>query len=342
MFRTEGPFAADFYRKIPRDMSEGTIPGSVISLCAAAMIALLLVSEINQYLSPVFKTKVVVDRSMDGELMRINFNVSFPALSCEFASVDVGDAMGLNRYNLTKTVFKRPIDAEFNPTGPIQWERGGVKEVEHANEEEEAAAMGVVEQHAAAMEATPDADHPDPVIALDAENFEGVKKVSTVLLVNFYAPWCPWSRRLEPVWEAAGIEIHKKYPSSLANRVVVGKVDCTLHESVCRNNHIQGYPSIRIFTKGSDVIDHGRHHDHASYHGDRTVEAFVKFADTMLPEEKAAQAAQAPVAVKAPSHEAIRSIGGPGCSITAGHRSMSQPQAKCNPAPPKATPPFDP
>ena len=33
----------DFYRKIPRDMSEGTIPGSVISMCAAGMIAVLLV-----------------------------------------------------------------------------------------------------------------------------------------------------------------------------------------------------------------------------------------------------------------------------------------------------------
>ena len=65
-------------------------------------------------MQPVFKTKVVVDRSVDGEMLRINFNVSFPALSCEFASVDVGDAMGLNRYNLTKTVFKRPIDVAFS------------------------------------------------------------------------------------------------------------------------------------------------------------------------------------------------------------------------------------
>jgi hypothetical protein len=32
----------DFYRKIPRDMTEGTIPGSVISTAAAVMIAVLL------------------------------------------------------------------------------------------------------------------------------------------------------------------------------------------------------------------------------------------------------------------------------------------------------------
>jgi hypothetical protein len=62
------PCCEDFYRKIPRDMSEGTIPGSVISMCAAVMIALLLVSEVNSYVQPIFKTKVVVDRSVVGSV----------------------------------------------------------------------------------------------------------------------------------------------------------------------------------------------------------------------------------------------------------------------------------
>jgi hypothetical protein len=140
--------SVDFYRKIPKDMTEGTIPGSVISVLASLVIAMLLVSEISTYLTPQFNTRVVVDRSLDGDLMRINFNVSFPALSCEFASVDVGDAMGLNRYNLTKTVFKRPIDADLNPLGPIQWERGEKqKPVEHADELQHDKAQALVKYH---------------------------------------------------------------------------------------------------------------------------------------------------------------------------------------------------
>ena len=40
------------------------------------------------------KSELVVDRSAHGELLRINFNISFPALSCEFATLDVSDALG--------------------------------------------------------------------------------------------------------------------------------------------------------------------------------------------------------------------------------------------------------
>lgn len=43
------------------------------------------------------KSELVVDRSAQGELLRINFNISFPALSCEFAVLDVSDTLGTVR-----------------------------------------------------------------------------------------------------------------------------------------------------------------------------------------------------------------------------------------------------
>ena len=315
--------SVDFYRKIPKDMTEGTVPGSVISMFASVIIAMLLVSEISSYMTPQFNTKVVVDRSQDGDLLRINFNVSFPALSCEFASVDVGDAMGLNRYNLTKTVFKRPIDPALNPLGPIQWERGDAKKpVEHANELASDKAKALVDYHAKGKSDDPeDPKHPDPVLELDAKSFEEAKRDNTVLLVNFYAPWCPWSRRLDPVWKASALEVHKKYPKSLANRVVVAEVDCTVHEPLCRAQHVQGYPSIRVYTKGREHAGGGLH-DHVSYHGDRTVEAITKFAYDLLPEWKATdpkhEANTVEVRMPTDSHGGgtVKKVDGTGCSVT--------------------------
>ena len=40
------------------------------------------------------KEELIVDRSAHGDLLRINFNISFPSLSCEFATLDVSDALG--------------------------------------------------------------------------------------------------------------------------------------------------------------------------------------------------------------------------------------------------------
>ncbi len=43
------------------------------------------------------------------------------------------------------------------------------------------------------------------------------------MVLNFYAPWCPWCQRLEPTWEAVTQEVHKRYPES-DGRIRFGKV----------------------------------------------------------------------------------------------------------------------
>ena len=50
--------------------------------------------ELSSFLAVDTKSELLVDRSAHGELLRINFNLSFPALSCEFATLDVSDALG--------------------------------------------------------------------------------------------------------------------------------------------------------------------------------------------------------------------------------------------------------
>ena len=53
-----------------------------------------VIQELNNYLTLETQTSMIVDRSAQGDLLRINFNISFPALSCEFATLDVSDALG--------------------------------------------------------------------------------------------------------------------------------------------------------------------------------------------------------------------------------------------------------
>ncbi|GAV60656.1 Thioredoxin domain-containing protein/COPIIcoated_ERV domain-containing protein/ERGIC_N domain-containing protein [Cephalotus follicularis] len=254
--------SVDFYRKIPRDLTEASLSGAGLSIVAALFMMFLFGMELNNYLTISTSTSVIVDKSSDGDFLRMDFNVSFPALSCEFASVDVSDVLGTNRLNITKTIRKFSIDADLKPTGS-EFHSGPVSHaIKHGDEVDEESVEGSV--------------------PLTSQNFDKFAHHFPILVVNFYAPWCYWSNRLKPSWEKAANIIRERYDTEVDGRILLGKVDCTAEAELCRRNHIQGYPSIRIFRKGSDVRDDHGHHDHESYYGDRDTDSLVKTMEGLI------------------------------------------------------------
>ena len=61
------------------------------------------------------------------------------------------------------------------------------------------------------------------------------------------------------------------------------QVDCTAEVQLCRDHVISGFPSIRVFRKGSDEVANAGYKDHEAYRGDRTVAALTEFADGLVP-----------------------------------------------------------
>ncbi|XP_020201988.1 protein disulfide-isomerase 5-4 [Cajanus cajan] len=254
--------SVDFYRKIPRDLTEASLSGAGLSIAAALCMVFLFGMELNSYMSVSTSTSVIVDKSSDGDYLRMDFNISFPALSCEFASVDVSDVLGTNRLNLTKTIHKFSIDSNLTPTGAEFQSGTSTDHIKHGNEAHEESIEGCV--------------------VLTTQNFDKYAHQFAITVVNFYAPWCYWSQRLRPSWEKAAKIIKERYDPETDGRIVMGKVDCTAEGDLCRRHHIQGYPSIRIFRKGSDVrSDHG-HHEHESYYGDRDTESLIKTMEHLV------------------------------------------------------------
>ncbi|KAH9792917.1 protein disulfide isomerase-like 5-4 [Citrus sinensis] len=165
--------------------------------------------ELNNYLTVTTSTAVIVDKSTDGDFLRIDFNMSFPSLPCEFASIDVSNVLGTGISLVAGT-----LNSYFTLTYPI-------------------------------------------------------------LAVNFYAPWCYWSKRLvflfspfvsqilETIMGESSQNNERKvffpslnsflYDPEMDGRILLAKFDCTEEVELCRRHHIQAYPSIRIFRKGSDV-----------------------------------------------------------------------------------------
>ncbi|CAK8535253.1 unnamed protein product [Lathyrus sativus] len=263
--------SVDFYRKIPRDLTEASLSGAGLSIVAALTMVFLFGMELNEYLSVSTSSSVIIDKSSDGDFLRIDFNFSFPALSCEFASVDVSDVLGTSRLNLTKTVRKFSIDSNLKPTGFEFHSSPATNVVKHDDKVDE--------------------ESPEGAFVFTTDNFDKYAHQFPITAVNFYAPWCYWSQRLKPSWEKAAKILRERYDPEVDGRILLGKVDCTQDAGLCRRHHIQGYPSIRIFRKGSDVrSDHG-HHEHESYYGDRDTDTLVKTMENVvasLPSQKLA------------------------------------------------------
>lgn len=262
MFSASKIKAVDFYRKIPRDLTEASLSGAGLSIVAALSMMFLFGMELNNYMTFSTSTTVIVDKSSDGDFLRLDFNISFPSLSCEFASVDVSDILGTSRLNITKTIRKFPIHPDLRPTG-VEFHSGPISHfIKHGDEVDEEPVEGSV--------------------SLTSQSFEQYSHAHQILVVNFFAPWCYWSNRLKPSWEKAAKTMRERYDPEYDGRIVLAKVDCTQEPDLCKRHHIQGYPSIRIFRKGSDLREDHGHHEHESYYGDRDEDSLVKTMETLV------------------------------------------------------------
>jgi endoplasmic reticulum-Golgi intermediate compartment protein 3 len=98
------------FPKVDTEYTFQTESGGVASLIAYFLIALLIVAETWSWMAENGSTResVMVDTSL-GKKMRVNLNITFPALACEDLHVDVMDVAGDAQLDITETLKKRSI-----------------------------------------------------------------------------------------------------------------------------------------------------------------------------------------------------------------------------------------
>ncbi|MED6152740.1 hypothetical protein PIB30_094885 [Stylosanthes scabra] len=106
----------------------------------------------------------------------------------------------------------------------------------------------------------------DDVVVLTEDNFDKEVGHDRGALVEFYAPWCGHCKKLAPEYEKLGSSFKK------AKSVLIGKVDCDEHKSLCSKYGVSGYPTIQWFPKGSL--------EPKKYEGPRTAESLAEFVNT--------------------------------------------------------------
>jgi hypothetical protein len=161
--------------------------GAFVSLGGALLLLSLFVLETLSFLTPTVQQDIVMSGN-SGKPLRITFNMTFPALPCHLITLETTDVLGVRNSNLTSSNIHRwTIDSATGRTL-----------MKVASPKLQPAGRQLVHGDAAAAEAGA-TDFASTL--LDMNSFEPFIRDNDLVLVAFGASWCPWSRRLSPVWE---------------------------------------------------------------------------------------------------------------------------------------------
>jgi len=239
--------SVDFYRRVPTDLTEATNLGAMMSLVCLLMMATLFLSETFAFMRSTVITNIAMDDNLEAQI-RLNFNVTMLDLHCDYVSVDVLDALGTNRQNVTKNVEKWQLDE----TGVRRIFSGRNREVRQLEYEEHDETLEELHENGVSA------------VVLTQDTFKKFMSLHEIVFINFYAPWCVWCQRLHPTWE--------KFAERMENEKVpikVATVDCVDQMQLCRENGVRAFPYLVWFQDGKMVPP--------NYKQDRTVDALSGF-----------------------------------------------------------------
>ena len=99
----------DVYPKTLKEFRQRTTSGAIVSLSCATLIALLTCVEVADFLRGTSDDHLFVDTSR-GSTLRINLNISFPALPCSTITLDTLDISGNHAPDLMRHISKTRLD----------------------------------------------------------------------------------------------------------------------------------------------------------------------------------------------------------------------------------------
>lgn len=68
----------DIYRKIPKDLTQPTKTGAVVSICCVTFIVLMLCTELVWFVSPEIRSELHVDNANPTDRIPVRINISLP------------------------------------------------------------------------------------------------------------------------------------------------------------------------------------------------------------------------------------------------------------------------
>lgn len=137
------------------------------------VMGVLFLSETIAFASTRIATSITIDENTSPQI-RLNFNITLLDLHCDYVSVDVWDALGTNRQNVTKNVDKWQLDDQ----GMRRVFSGRNREMRELTHEEHDKSLE--EMHA---------EEGENAVSLTKENFDDFLKQNEMAFIDMFAPW---------------------------------------------------------------------------------------------------------------------------------------------------------
>lgn len=105
----------DIYRKVPKDLSQATQTGALISICSCIFISFLLISEFLTFIQSEVVTELYVDDPSSGagpiHKIPVSIKIKIPEMSCKYLGVDIQDEAGRHEVGFLKNTKRENINA---------------------------------------------------------------------------------------------------------------------------------------------------------------------------------------------------------------------------------------
>lgn len=99
----------DIYRKVPKDLTQPTTVGAIISIVSLLFVFLMVLTSFINFLTPKIQSEMFVDDPGREGRVKVTINVSLPFQLCDYIGVDIQDENGRHEVGLVQNTEKFPI-----------------------------------------------------------------------------------------------------------------------------------------------------------------------------------------------------------------------------------------
>jgi len=103
----------DIYRKVPKDLTQATLTGAIISITCCLCIVFLVLNELSSFLTVEIASQIYVDNpsTSSSDRIPVSVTIELPKLKCEFVGVDIQDDMGRHEVGFVDNTEKTELNS---------------------------------------------------------------------------------------------------------------------------------------------------------------------------------------------------------------------------------------